>query len=384
MTEKTWKVPLTETTLDEAEVTAAAAVVRNKWLTMGAEVAAFEREFAGALGAKHALAVANGTVALHLAYEMAGLRAGDEFCLPALTFVATLHAGLYLGGKPVLIDCASSDDLTLCPADLERKITPRTRLIITMPYGGFLPDMPRIMALAKSRGIPVIEDACHAPLADLDGRKAGTFGLAGTFSFYGNKNLTTGEGGMIVTDDDGVAAKIRLLRSHGMTTLTWERHQKNRSDMYDVRAVGYNYRLDEIRGAIGRQQLRKLPAGNAKRSEAARLLRAALEPARRLGLHVPFLSPRGNPAFHLFPVLVPARVDRGAFRQFLADQGVQTSVHYPPMTRFPHLQELLAGSRTPVLDAMVDRIVTIPVGPTLQPEQIEYVAGVIGQALASL
>ncbi|MCL5269035.1 MAG: aminotransferase class I/II-fold pyridoxal phosphate-dependent enzyme, partial [bacterium] len=218
-------VPLTDVTLGEEEAAAAARVIHSGWVTMGAEVEAFEREFAAAHGAPHAVAVASGTAALHLAYQAAGLREGDEFLVPALTFVATLNAGLYLGARPVLVDCASEDDLTLSPADAARKLTPRTRFIVTMAYGGHAPDMAAIMALAGERGIDVVEDACHAPLARLAGRCLGTFGRAGTFSFFGNKNMSTGEGGMILTGDAELARLLRLMRSHGMTTVTWQRHQ---------------------------------------------------------------------------------------------------------------------------------------------------------------
>ena len=197
------RIPLTNVTLGEEEAQAAAAVIRSGWVTMGAQVEAFEREFAAALDAPHAIAVTNGTVALHLAYLVAGLQAGDEFLLPGLTFVATANAGLQLGARPVPVDIAGEDDLTLCPEDLARKITRQTKLIVTMPYGGFCPAMDAICDLAAEHRIPVVEDACHAPLARLDGQSIGTFGRMATYSFFGNKNMTTGEGGMILARDDG-------------------------------------------------------------------------------------------------------------------------------------------------------------------------------------
>ena len=158
------------------------------------------------------------------------------------------------------MDCASENDLTLSPADLERKITPRTRLIVTMPYGGFCPDMNAILEIARARGVAVAEDACHAPLAELDGRKIGTFGAVSTWSFYGNKNMTTGEGGMAITNDEEIARRIRLLRSHGMTALTWDR-QRGHASAYDVVELGYNYRMDELRAAIGRGAIEEIARG---------------------------------------------------------------------------------------------------------------------------
>jgi dTDP-4-amino-4,6-dideoxygalactose transaminase len=374
-------IPLADTTLGEEEVEAAARVLRSGWLTMGPEVKAFEEEFADRFGARHAIGVANGTAALHLAYQAAGLREGDEFCLPALTFVATLNAGLYPHARPVLVDCTSEDDLTLSPSDLERKITPRTRLIVTMPYGGFCPDMERICALADARKIPIVEDACHAPLAELNGRKIGTFGLASTWSFYGNKNMTTGEGGMVLTDDDETARRVRLLRSHGMTTLTWERHRGHAAE-YDVVEAGYNYRLDEVRAAIGRVQLRKLDEANHLRAAAARLLREALAPLAARGLRIPFEHPRGHSAHHLFVILLPDGCDRRACRDAMRRAGVMTSVHYPPLDSFSHCRALgLDKQNLPVLRGLQNRLVTLPLGPTLTATQVHRIAGAVDEAL---
>jgi dTDP-4-amino-4,6-dideoxygalactose transaminase len=330
---KEWIVPLTETTLDETEVEAAARVIRSGWLTMGSEVRAFEEEFAASIGTRHAIAVSNGTDALHLAYEAAGLGPDDEFCLPALTFIATLHAGLFLGARPVLVDCASEDDLTMCPEDLERKITDRTKLIVTVPYGGFLPDMERINAIAAERRIPVIEDACHAPLAAWRGRCAGAWGLAGTWSFYGNKNLTTGEGGMITTDDDDVLERCRLTRSHGMTSLTWERHHAEKAGLYEVRRVGWNDRLDEIPGGdrprAAPQASRRDGTPAPRRPRAARCARArddarpgaaVLRSARRAGASHPSRSSPPRCRSRSLPRTPerPRRADVGSLPESLA------------------------------------------------------------------
>ncbi|HMZ52435.1 MAG TPA: DegT/DnrJ/EryC1/StrS aminotransferase family protein [Candidatus Sumerlaeota bacterium] len=196
-----FEIPLTETTLDEEEIAAATAVLRSKWLTMGAEVAAFEREFAAALGAREAIAVSNGTVALELSLRALELKPDDEVILPAITFIACLNAVRLCGAKAVLADVTSENDWTIGIDDVRRKITSRTRAIIPMAHSGFAPDMTALMQIAGERRIAVIEDGCHAPLAEVDGRKIGTFGIAGCWSFFGNKNMTTGEGGMITTND---------------------------------------------------------------------------------------------------------------------------------------------------------------------------------------
>jgi dTDP-4-amino-4,6-dideoxygalactose transaminase len=378
----TIKVPLTNVTLGEEEAQAAARVVRSGWVTMGAEVKAFEDEFAQAVGAHHAVAVGNGTAGLHLAYEAAGLGPDDEFIIPALTFVATLNAGLYLGGKPVLADCTSADDLTLSPQDVAAKITSRTRLIVTMAYGGHCPDMEAIMQTARRCGISIVEDACHAPLAKLGGRAIGTFGEAGMFSFFGNKNMTTGEGGMVVTNSDTLAARMRLMRTHGMTTTTWDRHRGHAAD-YDVEATGFNYRMDEIRAAIGREQLKKLPASTAARSHAAQVLRERLTALEIKGLGIPFAHERGEAAHHLLVILLPPGVERGDFRQGMLDRGIQTSVHYPPLHTFSHTRELWGElpPELPVLEQISSRLVTLPMGPGLDGDAIDLIATAMGELL---
>lgn len=376
-----WRVPLSDVTVGEEEVAAVAEVLRSGWLTQGARVEAFERAFAERLGAKHAVGVTNGTAALHLAYAAAGLAPGDEFILPALTFVATLNAGLYLGARPVLADCTSPQDLTISVEDVARKITPRTRLIVTMPYGGFCPDMEALERLARERGIPLVEDACHAPLAEVGGRRIGTFGLASTFSFFSNKNMTTGEGGMVLTDSDEAAARVRRLRSHGMTTLTWDRHRGHAAD-YDVTDVGYNYRLDEMRAAIGLEQLRKLDAATERRREAARLLREALHAAAIPGLEIPFERPRGVPVHHLFVILLPPGADRRAFRAAMTARAVQTSMHYPLLHRFTVAQGQFAQPPVvPVAEAVGERLVTLPMGPHLDAASVCLIVEAVRESL---
>lgn len=379
----TWIVPLTDVTIGEEEAAAACEVLRSGWLSQGARVEAFENAFASALDSPHAVAVSSGTGALHLAYIAAGLGRDDEFIVPALTFVATMNAGLCLGARPVLADCASFDDLTVSASDIESKITPNTHLIVTMPYGGFCPDMPAIMEIASRHGIPVVEDASHAPLAALDGRCMGAWGLMGMFSFFSNKNLATGEGGMIVTADDAIDARLRRLRSHGMTTLTWDRHRGHAAE-YDVVEAGFNYRTDEIHAAIGLEQMKKLEAGNRKRIESSALLRQELRALGIAGLDIPFENPRGNPVCHLFPVLLPEGTDRAEFRRRLADDGIQTSIHYPLLSDFTVGRELFPPSedrRLPIAEAVARRLVTLPMGPHLTPEKVSLIVESTGKAL---
>lgn len=376
-----YEIPLTETTLDEEEVDAATRVLRSKWLTMGEEVAAFEREFAAALGCRHAVAVANGTVGLEIAYQAAGVGPGDEVLLPSITFIACLNAARRIGARPILVDVTSEDDLTMSPEDLQRKMTPHGRIVVPMAHSGFCPDMASIRSVAVENAAVIVEDACHGPLAELDGRKIGTFGTAGTWSFFGNKNMTTGEGGMITTDDEEFASECRLLRSHGITKPTWDRARGHASS-YDVACVGTNARLDEVRAAIGRVQLRKLPAATAARARVAGKLRSEIEARRIPGLQIPFSRPRGTSAHHLFCVLLPEGVDRERIMEAMKARGVQTSIHYPPLHQFTATAKYFAAlggaADLPVTDRVAPRLLTLPLSPGFDAET----CGRIAEALA--
>jgi dTDP-4-amino-4,6-dideoxygalactose transaminase len=374
-----WVVPLSETTLGEEEARAAADVVRSGWLTQGARVAAFERAFAEMVGVPHAVAVSNCTVGLELAFGAAGVRAGDEVIVPALTFVATANAARRLGATPVFADVRSPEDLTLDPADVARKLTPRTRAICPVHYGGFAADMPALRRIAEAHGVALVEDCAHAPGARLGGVACGALGDAGVFSFFSNKNMTTGEGGMITTSREDLAARVRLSRSHGMTTTTWDRH-RGHAFTYDVAAVGTNARLDEIRAAIGLVQLGKLAAGNAVRGERVAQYRARL--AGVPGLAIPFAArPVGESAHHLFVVLLPEGTDREAVMTALRARGVQSSIHYPPTHRF---SAYASSARTlPVTDAVAARLLTLPLFSTMTATQVDLVCDALLAALAS-
>lgn len=372
-----FEIPLTETTLDEEEVQAAVTVLRSTWLTMGREVAAFEVEFAAAMDARHAIAVSSGTAALEICFAALGMKAGDEAVIPAITFVACLNALRRLGVRVILADVTSEDDLTMSVEDFQRKSSAKTRLVVPMPHGGFCPNMPEIKMIAGARSIEIIEDACHAPLAVLNGRKIGSFGRAGCWSFFGNKNMTTGEGGMITTDDDAFAEKCRLMRSHGITRPTWDRAQGHASS-YDVALAGTNARLDEIRAAIGRVQLRKLPEATEARTRVAGMLRDAIEAAGIDGLKIPYGNHPGKSAHHLFCVLLPKGRNRTTVMERMKGEGIQTSIHYPPLYSFSGMQQyfLSEGSadELPVTDAVSPRLLTLPLSPKMTEEQVQRIA----------
>ncbi len=376
-----WKVPLTTLTIGEEEQAAAVRVLRSGWLSMGPEVDAFEQEFAHAVGSPHAIATANATDALALCYDATGVNRGEEVAMCALTFVASLNVAIRRGEKPILVDIASEDDLTMSVPDLESKISSQTRLIVTMPYGGFAPDMPGILRLAQRHGIPIVEDACHAVLGRLGGRCLGTFGDAGVFSFFGNKNMTTGEGGMIVTGQRTIAERVRLMRNHGMTRNTHDHYLGRRTD-YDVVVAGHNFRMDDMRAAIGREQLKKLPASNLRRAEIAARIRERLAKEAPT-LRFPFAAANhAESSHHLLPAILPPGNSRDRFCRHMNNLGVQTSVHYRPLHRLRHTTGLWREEpKLPVLESIEDRLVTLPLGPGFTEEQIELLVGATVAAL---
>jgi dTDP-4-amino-4,6-dideoxygalactose transaminase len=375
-----WRIPLGAIDFDEAEEAAALEVIRGRWLTMGAVTEAFEREFAASVGARHAIAVTNATAALHLACLACGLGPGDEVIVPSLSFVATANAVRYVGATPIFADITSKQDLTISVQSIAACLTPKTRAILVMHYGGYACDMPAILALARARGLAVIEDAAHASGAWLDGRALGTWGQVGCYSFFSNKNMTTGEGGMLVTDDDALAAQMRALRSHGMTSMTWDRH-KGHAWSYDVSALGFNYRIDEIRSAIGRAQLAKLKDFNAGRARVAAWYGEALqELAPSVG--IPFQAHRGESCHHIYPILLPAGADRLAFMESMKTQQIQTSIHYPPIHTFSAYQELRpVEGALPVTDEVARREVTLPLYSALTEADVLAVAQAVQMAL---
>jgi dTDP-4-amino-4,6-dideoxygalactose transaminase len=367
-----WVVPLADVVVDDELLEAAQQTLASGWWSMGPRVEAFESEFAAFTSSEHAIAVANGTAALHIALLAVGCGPDDEVVLPSLNFVAAANTVVHTGARPVFCDIREPDNLNLDPADLEAALGPRTRAVIVLHYGGHPCEIERVLSLCRERGVAVIEDAAHALGTRRKGQPCGSLGDVGCFSFFSNKNLPVGEGGMITTDDGSLAERIRLLRSHGMTTLTWDRHQGHASE-YDVVRPGFNYRLDELRAALGSVQLAHLTERNAARAEHVRQYRLLLDDAD--GLLVPFAAdePEDEIAHHLMVVLLPADSPRKDVRARLADRGIQTSVHYPPIHEFEAYAN--AGARAlPRTEAVRDRILTLPLYAHMTSSDVELVA----------
>jgi len=364
-----WSVPLADPDYGQEEEAAVLKVLRSNWLTMGAVTQEFEAQFAEEAGVKYAVAVSNATEALHLACLALGVGPGDEDITPSLSFVATSNAILYTGAEVLFADIIGPDDLTIDPDEIAGLITPRTKAIIVMHYGGYPCRMNEILAVADQLKIPVIEDAAHAPGASLEGKSLGSLGTVGCFSFFSNKNLSTGEGGMLVTDRDDLAEKVRLLRSHGMTSLTYDRHHWH-AYSYGVVELGYNYRIDEIRSALGSEQLNKLSGNNARRKIWTERYWQSLAD---VGVGLPFLGRVGSPSYHIIPILLPSGIDRKAFMNALRSEGIQTSIHYPSTHRFTYYQSRYGVISLPRTEYVSEREVTLPLYPGMLAEQVDLV-----------
>jgi dTDP-4-amino-4,6-dideoxygalactose transaminase len=381
MNEPRWRVPLADVVVDDEVIDAALETLRSGWWSMGPRVEEFEREFAQFCGAGHAVAVANGSAALHLALLGIGCVDGDEVVTPSLNFVAAANSIAHTGADPVFCDIVGPQELNLDPEDLAAAVGPRTTAVVVLHYGGFPCDLDAVGEIAERHGLTLVEDAAHAPGARWRGRMCGTIGDVGCFSFFSNKNLPVGEGGMVVTDDAELAERVRLLRSHGMTTLTWDRHRGHASS-YDVVAQGFNYRLDELRAAVGLVQLRRLPEENAARARIASRYREALDGMH--GLTMPFgrTDDVRTSSNHLAVVLLPEGTDRDGVRTALAGQRIQTSVHYPPIHTFSAYSSR-HGRALPRTDAIAGRLLTLPLYGRLDGEQVESVIeGVLSAVVA--
>jgi dTDP-4-amino-4,6-dideoxygalactose transaminase len=377
-----WIVPLADLNFGNEEEEAVYEVIRSRWLTMGAITRKFEGAFEKYTKVEHALAVSNATVALHLACLATGIGEGDEVIVPSLTFVATANAVLYTGAEVRFADILGGDELTISPGDIERQITPKTKAIIVVHYGGYACRMVEICEIASRYGLFVIEDCAHAPGASLDGKALGTWGDVGCFSFFSNKNLSTGEGGMLVTNRKEIAEKVKILRSHGMTTLTWDRHQGH-AHSYDVVDLGYNYRIDEIRSALGLAQLKKLDQGNLKRRQLTESYRAAFDNSR---LEIPFMNPPPEviSSYHLFPILLPEGINRTKFIDLLKEARIQTSIHYPPVHQFKYYATRYPNITLPKTEAIAAREVTLPLYPTMDQKAVDLVVSAVCNALHAL
>lgn len=365
-----YKIPLFDLNYDEREAKAAYDVIKSGWISTGPKCKEFEDKFSEMLGCKYAVSLANCTAALHLALIILGIKQGDEVIVPSLTFVATANAVRYVGANPVFADVVSSDNLTIDPEDVRAKVTTKTKAIIVMHYAGFPCLMDEIMEIAQKHNLKVMEDACHGPLSEYRGRKLGTIGDIGCFSFFSNKNISTGEGGMLVTNNEEYANQARLFRSHGMTTMSYDRAKGHASE-YDVITLGYNYRLDDIHAAIGIVQLDKLHEDIHKRSKVRKWYIDRLAEIDKI--IVPFKDNKETTSNYIFSIVInDLNKQRVFIRDHLHNTGIQTSVHYTPVHRLKIYQSFI--SSCPRTDKVCERLVSLPMYSSLDKNKIKYIA----------
>ena len=373
-----YKIPLFDLNFDEAEERAVVDTLRSKWISMGPKTEELENKFASMLRSKYAVALSNCTASLHLAMILCDIKEGDEVICPSLTFVATVNAIKYVKATPVFADIKSYDDLTIDPEDIRRKVTDKTKAIVVMHYGGFACEMDSIMEIAKENNLKVIEDACHGPLSEYKGKKLGTIGDVGCFSFFSNKNISTGEGGMLITNNKEYFERAGLLRSHGMTSLSYER-SKGHSTQYDVIDLGYNYRIDDIRSSIGLVQLEKLQGDLEKRAELRNYYIEKLSSIEKI--IIPFKNHKYFSSNYIFPIVLKNSdfKKRDDIRAKLAESGIQTSVHYPAVHRFSIYRNNKLN--LPKTEYISDNIISLPMYSKLKYNDLNYIFSIIKKAI---
>jgi dTDP-4-amino-4,6-dideoxygalactose transaminase len=379
-----WAIPLSDLDYDSEETVAVQRVVASKWLSMGAEVQAFEREFAAMHQARHALAVANASAGLHLAFLALGLGRGDEIIQPALNFVAAANMTKAVGATPIFADIIDLNEPTIDPEHVERLTTARTKAVVVMHYGGNLCRVKELVDVCRARGLVLIEDACHAvgtwyqrwDQQPPHGAMAGSIGDVSAFSFFSNKNIATGEGGMVVTNRDDVAERVRLLRSHGMNSLTWDRH-KGHASSYDVVVNGYNYRLDELHAALGRTQLAKLVRNNERRRRLLEVYRDGLQSLS--GWSMPFADSIDRSSGHLMVVVAHTPELRCTALNRLREARIQSSLHYPCISDFSAFQNG-RSSKVPLTQQFTQRAITLPLFPNMSVDQVTQIVACLRSA----
>ena len=374
-----WKVPLFKLNYDEKETQAVKDVVDSGWITMGEITKKFENSFSDMLGNNvKSIAVSSGTAALHMALLGLDIKAGDEVIIPALTFVADINVVRLVGATPILADCASYKDWNITAESIKKVITPKTKALILVHFAGFPCQMDEIIELCKENNIDIIEDCAHAPGAKYKGQAVGTFGKYGCFSFFTNKNLSVGEGGMLTTCDEKLAQQAKYFRSHGMTALTLDRH-KGRAITYDVAQSGLNYRIDEIRSSLGLVQLEKLKSANNQRKVLVARYISNLQGVQNIS--IPFLDLTNiEPVYHIFPILLNKKLDRIKVITALKEDGIQSSIHYPAFKDFTAFKDLGLNS-APIAEDIATRELTLPLYPTMTLDEVDLVCSSLKKAV---
>jgi dTDP-4-amino-4,6-dideoxygalactose transaminase len=376
-----WDVPLVEIEVADADVEAVLDCLRSGWLTMGPRTQRLEEALAERIGVKHAIAVSSGTAALHLACRAAGLGSGDEAIVPSLTFVATAHAVRYLGADVVLCDSVAEDDAGLDLAAVERLISPRTKAVLAVHMWGFPAAVEQLRKLCDAHGLTLIEDCAESIDARTEsGAAVGSVGDLGCFSFFSKKQLAVGEGGVVTTDDDDLAGSVRSLRTHAMSSVTWERHRGHGLG-YDVTDFGYNYRIDEPRAALALSRLERLSDDIGARRRVAVAYRERL--AGVPGIELPFDEDAVARSSHFsFPIMLADREARDALRVGLRDAGVQSTA-YPALHELTEYLDLGTDDSLPNAAATAARQLCLPMNGFLDEARIDIVTNAVASVLAA-
>ena len=345
-------------------------MLESGWLTISEKTYAFEAAFSGFLGSgAKSLAVANGTAALHMALLACGIGETDEVITPSLTFVADQNVTRMTGAKNVLADITSMEDWSVDHDDIESRITGKTKAVMIVHYGGYACDMERITSICKKHSLFLIEDCAHTPGANYKGQPLGTFGDAAAFSFFANKNIAVGEGGMVVTRNSGLYDKMKLMRSHGMSAQSFDRFL-GRAVSYDVTAAGLNYRMTETNSAIGLVQLQKLKEANEKRERLVHHYYSRFDDVSFVSIPYRHFS-RGKANYHIMPVLLSDKVDRIKLIELMKQDGIQTSVHYPAISGFSAYKDIV--NRAPKAEYVSAHELTLPLYPDMTIEEVDIV-----------
>lgn len=372
-------LPFCRPSIGEEEIAEVVDTLRSVWLTTGPKTHAFERAFGAYTGASHSVALNSCTAGLHLALLAAGVSEGDEVILPSLTFCATANVIVHRRATPVFAEIDEAS-YTLDPASFEQRITPRTKAVIPVHHGGQVCDMRRINEIAREHGITVIEDAAHAAGAKLDDVPVGNISAFTSFSFYATKNLTTGEGGMLTTNDPAAAERIRVLALHGISADAWKRYSKEGSWYYEVLEPGFKYNMTDIQASIGLHQLAKLDAFVARREQLAIRYTTAFSDLPEV--ITPIVRPGVRHAWHLYPIRVRTgrlRIDRAGFVAELANRGIGASVHFIPVHLHPFYRDTFGCRRgdLPITERVYDEFVSLPLFPSMTAAEADRVVAAV-------
>lgn len=371
-----YKIPLFNLNFDGKEAQAAYDTIQSGWISTGPKCEELEKMFIDMFHVDYAVSMSNCTDALHLCCLVCGVGPGDEVLSPSLTFAASANCIRYAGATPVFCDIVGPEHINIDTKEIEKKITPKTKAILVVHMAGFPCQMDEIMAIAKKHNLRVIEDACHGPLSEYKGKKLGTIGDCAAFSFFSNKNISTGEGGMFISNNKEMADRARLLRSHGMTTMSYQR-AGGHATTYDIVELGYNFRLDDIHAAIAIEQLKKLP-GDLETRLAVRA-RYVERLSKIENIVVPFADNQEFVSNYIMPIVLTKGTaeDRDRIREAIHAAGIQTSVHYPAIHRFSIYKDY--GAVLPQTEYVTDHEITLPMYAALTLEQVDFICDTVDQ-----